>query len=341
MKTDGRVHSHENLEFIRKNAVIRILSGESVAKVMESFGMHRTSAYPWLRREKKLGVQALDSTKSLGPQKLLSDKQRNKVRSWICGKDPRQYGIDFGLWTRAIVKELILDRFGIDISISSVGVLLAALNITPQKPLQRAYQRDPVAITEWKTKVYPRIKKDSLKAGGSVFFLDEAGFTTDDTKGRTWSEKGKTPIVTVDGRRQRINVISAVSSNGAFWSKVYNGKLESDLFIDFLIDLLKRQKGPIFLILDSLPLHKSKAVLEFVETNSHMIQLHFLPTYAPELNPDELVWNYMKGRGTVKRPLRHKESLKHRVTSDLRAIKRNRKLVRSFFQAADVFYAAA
>jgi transposase len=341
MKTDGRVHSHENLEFIRKNAVTRILAGESVAKVMDSFGMHRTSAYPWVRRAKKSGIRALDSTKSLGPQKLLSDTQRNKVRSWICGKDPRQYGIDFGLWTRAIVKELILDRFGIEISISSVGVLLASLNITPQKPLQRAYQRDPVAITEWKTKVYPRIKKDCRKAGGSIFFLDEAGFTTDDTKGRTWSEKGKTPIVAVDGRRQRINVISAVSANGAFWSKVYHGKLESDLFIDFLVDLLRRQRGPIFLILDSLPLHKSKAVMEFIETNSHMIQLHFLPTYAPELNPDELVWNYMKGRGAVKRPLRHKESLKHRVTSDLRAIQRNRKLVRSFFQAADVLYAAA
>ena len=341
MKTDGRIHSHENLEFIRKNAVTRILAGESVATVMDSFGMHRTSAYPWLRREKKLGLQSLKSTKSLGPQRLLTDKQCSQVRSWICGKDPRQYGIDFGLWTRAIVKWLILDRFGIEISISSVGVLLANLNITPQKPLQRAYQRDPVAITEWKTKVYPSIKRACKRTGGSIFFLDEAGFSTDDTKGRTWSERGKTPIVTVDGRRQRINVISAVSANGSFWSKVYNGKLDSDLFINFLVDLLKRQKGPIYLILDSLPLHKSKAVMDFVETNSHVIQLHFLPTYAPELNPDELVWNYMKGRGTVKRPLRHKESLKHRVTSDLRAIQRNKKLVRSFFQAADVFYAAA
>lgn len=341
MKTDGRIHSHENLEFIRENAVSRILAGESVVQVMKSFGMHRTSAYPWLRREKKLGMKSLKSTKSIGPKRLLTDKQSTNVRSWICGKDPRQYGIDFGLWTRAIVKELILERFGIEISISSVGVLLASLNITPQKPLQRAYQRDPIAISEWKTKVYPRIKKASKKAGGAIFFLDEAGFSTDDTKGRTWSERGKTPIVKVDGRRQRINVISAVSANGSFWSKVYDGKLQSELFIDFLVDLLRRQKGPIFLILDSLPLHKSKSVLEFVKANSHMIQLHFLPTYAPELNPDELVWNYMKGRGTVKRPLRYKESLKHRVTSDLRAIQQNKKLVRSFFQAADVFYAAA
>lgn len=341
MKTDGRIHSHENLEFIRKNAVARILGGESVAVVMDSFGLHRTSAYPWLRRASKHGPDSLKSTKSKGPKKLLSDDQRIQVRRLVCGKDPRQYGIDFGLWTRAIVRELILDRFGIEISISSVGILLAELNITPQKPLQRAYQRNPKAITNWKSKVYPQIKKASKKAKGVIFFLDEAGFTTDDTKGKTWAEKGKTPIVTVDGRRQRVNAISAVSANGAFWSKVYDGKLSSDLFICFLVDLLKRQKGPIFLILDSLPAHKSKTVTEFVEANKHMLKLFFLPTYAPELNPDELVWHYMKGRGTVKRPLRFKESLKHRVTSDLRAIKKNQILVRSFFHAADVFYAAA
>lgn len=219
MKTDGRVHSHENLEFIRKNAVARIFGGESVAKVMDSFGLHRTSAYPWLRRAKKRGPDSLNSTKSNGPKKLLSDSQRIQVRRYICGKDPRQYGIDFGLWTRAIVRELILDRFGIEISISSVGVLLAELNITPQKPLQRAYQRDLKAIAEWKSKVYPGIKAACKKAKGVIFFIDEAGFTTDDTKGKTWAERGKTPIVTVDGRRQRVNAISAVSANGAFWSK--------------------------------------------------------------------------------------------------------------------------
>lgn len=341
MKQDGRIHSHENLEFIRKNAVSRILNGEKVADVMAGFGLHRTSAYPWLRKAAKHGMEALTSTKSAGPKPLLSPKQKIQVRRWICGKDPRQHGIDFGLWTRAIVRALILERFAIEISISSVGVLLAELQITPQKPLQRAYQRDPKAIEEWKATAYPAIKRACKRENGSIFFLDEAGFTTDDTKGKTWGAKGKTPVVTVDGRRQRVNAISAVSPNGAFWSKVYDGKLSSERFIDFLIDLLKRQKGPLYLILDSLPVHKSKSVMEFVEANKSLLKLFFLPTYAPDLNPDELVWHYMKGRGTVKRPLKFNESLKHRVTSDLKAISKDRILVRSFFQAECVLYAAA
>lgn len=338
---DGRTLSHETLEYIRINAVKRILNGESVAAVMKSYGMVRTAAYPWLRKAKKLGIEGLQSSKSLGPKPLLNEKQRKQVRAWICGKDPRQFAIDFGLWTRQIVQQLIKQKMNIDISISSVGVLLADLNITPQKPLQRAYQRDPKAIARWKEIEYPLIKRAAKQQKGQIFFLDEAGFSTDDTYGKTWGERGHTPVISVDGRRQRVNAISAVAPNGAFWHKVYDGKLNAEVFIEFLTDLLSRNKGFIHLILDSLPLHKSATVKQFAELNKDNFALHYLPTYAPELNPDELVWHYMKSRGTVKRPLANRESLKSRVVSDLKAIKKDKSLVRSFFLAKDVFYTAA
>jgi transposase len=341
MKKDGRKLSHENSEFIRMNAIERINNGESVREVMRSFGLSRTTAYPWLRKLKKFGMKSLQSSKSTGPKNRLSPMQMTTARTWICGKDPRQYGIDFGLWTRKIVQTLIKERFGIELSISSVGVLLSKLNITPQKPLQRAYQRDPVAISKWKTETYPKIKKMCKKANGIIFFMDEAGFNSDDTRGRTWGIRGETPVVKVDGRRQRVNAISAVSPNGAFWHQVYDGKLNSEMFINFIYDLIKRQSGHVFLIVDSLPAHKSKEVQEFLRLNKSSITLFFLPTYAPELNPDEFVWSYMKNNGTVKRPLRHAESLKSRVVSDLKCIKRKRSLVRSFFKASSVVYTAA
>lgn len=341
MKKDGRKLSHENSEFIRRNAVERILSGEPVTEVMRSFGLSRTTAYPWLRKYKKKGLASLASTKSAGPKRRLTIEQMVTVRSWICGKDPRQYGIDFGLWTRKIVQELIKEKFGIELSISSVGVLLSKLNITPQKPLQRAYQRDPDAIAKWKLETYPIIKKMCRKSNGIIFFLDEAGFNSDDTRGRSWGDRGHTPIVSVDGRRQHVNAISAVSPNGAFWHQVYDGKLNSEMFVKFMYDLIKRQPGHVFLIVDSLPAHKSKETQEFLALNKNSITLFYLPTYAPELNPDEFVWNYMKGRGTVKKPLHHGESLKARVVSELKAIKRKRNLVKSFFEAASVLYTAA
>jgi len=77
------------------------------------------------------------------------------VFRWINGKDPRQYGFDFGLWTRQVVGQLIEDKFGVTLSLASIGALLARLGLTPQKPLQRAYERDPEAIEAWKTAVYP------------------------------------------------------------------------------------------------------------------------------------------------------------------------------------------
>lgn len=341
MKKDGRCLSHENSEFIRINSIERIIAGEDVSKVMSDFGLSRTTAYLWLRKYRKGGISALRGTKSNGPKRILTDSQRIQVRSWICGKDPRQYGIDFGLWTRKIVQELILKKFHLKISISSVGILLGQLNITPQRPLQRAYQRDPEAIHKWKSETYPKIKKQCKSSKGIIFFLDEAGFNSDDTRGSSWGERGHTPVVKVDGRRQRVNAISAVSPNGSFWHKVYDGKLNSELFISFMYDLIKRQPGPVFLIVDSLPAHKSKKVAEFIKINKNSISLHFLPTYAPDLNPDEFVWNYMKGKGTVKIPLRHAESLKTRVISDFKAIQKNKSLVRSFFQASSVVYAAA
>lgn len=341
MKKDGRSLDHVTLEYIRKTALERIDAGESVSAVMQGFNMCRTTAYKWLDARDVGGPDALNASIHPGPPCKLTDAQKQQVRKWICGKDPRQFGIDFGLWTRNIVQTLIRERMKITISLATVGKILAELNITPQKPLQRAYQRDPIAVAHWKTTAYPSIKLQAKREKGTIFFLDEAGFSTDDSRGRTWGMKGQTPVIVTDGRRQRVNAISAVSPTGGFWSQVYDGKLSSALFVEFLTDFCRSQPGILHLIIDSLPAHKSKLVQEFLDKNKEHLRLHFLPTYAPDLNPDELVWHYMKSRGTTKRPLKFKESLKKRVISDLKSIKRNKALVKSLFLAKSVDYTAA
>src|SRR5664280_3161296 len=98
-------------------------------------------------------MEALVEKICQGPAPLLNEKQRQQVRRWIIGKDPRQHGFDFGLWTRRIVQSLIQERMGIELCLTSVGKLLASLDITPQKPLRRAYERDPVAVERWQKAV--------------------------------------------------------------------------------------------------------------------------------------------------------------------------------------------
>ena len=87
---------------------------------------------------------------------------------WINGRDPRQYGLDFGLWTRSLVAALIERKFAIRLGLTAVGELLAKLGLTPQKPLQRAYQRDPEAIDVWRHERYPAIARQAKASGGEV-----------------------------------------------------------------------------------------------------------------------------------------------------------------------------
>jgi transposase len=149
-KIDGRKLSHQALEHMRVLAVRRVIEdGERPREVIDSLGLCRTSIYPWLRRYRDQGLEALAEKISQGPEPKLSDKQRPQVRRWILGKDPRQHGFDFGLWTRRIVQTLILEKMGVEFCLTSVGKLLASLEITPQKPLRRAYERDPVAVERW------------------------------------------------------------------------------------------------------------------------------------------------------------------------------------------------
>lgn len=323
-------------------AVQRVHDGEKPAAVIASYGMHRTVIYKWMKADRENGADALAAKKPTGRPSKLTDKQKQQVKEWINGKNPRQYGFDFGLWTRRIVGELIKDRFGIELGVSAVGSLLCELGITPQKPLQRAYQRDPVAVAQWKEHSYPALRKRAKEAGGDIFFLDEAGIRSDAPLGRTWAPRGERPVVYKSGDRQSVNAISAVNHRGGFWYETYAGMLTADRFIEFLRKFVKAQRGKrVFIVLDRLSVHRAKAVMQYVESLKGKLELHYLPGYAPETNPDELVWSHMRQNGISKMPLRTNESLSDRVNSDLRSIKKNRALVRSFFQAPDTKYAAA
>ena len=170
---------------MRVLAVRRVVEdGEQPSAVMDSLGLCRTSIYPWLRRYRDQGLEALAEKISQGPEPKLSEKQRQQVRRWILGKDPRQHGFDFGLWTRRIVQTMLLEKMGVDFCLTSVGKLLASLNITPQKPLRRAYERDPEAVSLWQEETYPKLKQRAKKLGAQIFFLDEAGFQSDPPLGR-------------------------------------------------------------------------------------------------------------------------------------------------------------
>ncbi len=257
---------------------------------------------------------------------------------WINGRDPRQYGLDFGLWTRSVVADLIERKFNIRLGVTAVGALLAKLGLTPQKPLQRAYQRDPEAIEAWRLERFPAIARQAKASGGEVYFWDESGFRADTVHGKTWGKKGETPVVERPGQRQSISAASAVNARGAFWYCTYHGGLTAELFVTLLRRMMRRRSKPVHLVVDGLPAHKTALVKSYVASTNGMLTLHFLPGYAPELNPDELVWSHMKRTGVARAPLRRGEKLKEKIEAQLGAIKRMPRLIRSFFKAPSVSY---
>ena len=321
-------------------AVERVREGERPRDVIASFGFHRCVIYRWLRAAgtSAKDLSALNARVATGRHRKLTEVQERQVFRWINGKNPMQYGFDFGLWTRQIVRSLVLQKFDTKLSLASIGTMLARLGLTPQKPLQRAYQRDPEAIERWQRETYPAIARKAKADKAEVLFWDESGFRANTVHGKTWGVKGQTPVVSVPGQRQSISAASAVSSKGAFWFETYTGALNGELFVALLRRLMHRRKKPVHLIVDGLPAHKHTAVKEYVAATEGRLTLHFLPGYAPDLNPDELVWSHAKTTGKARAPLRKGETMHGRVNEQLQVIAKNPRLVRSFFRHPSVAY---
>ena len=98
MKRDGRTLDRATLETIRLMAIERVREGEARAEVMASLGFNRTTIYKWLKAalQPGVGIKALRSTKATGRPRTLTAAQERQVFRWVNGRDPRQYGLDFG-----------------------------------------------------------------------------------------------------------------------------------------------------------------------------------------------------------------------------------------------------
>jgi transposase len=218
-----------------------------------------------------------------------------------------------GLWTRQVVALLIERKFAVKLGITAVGEMLARMGLMPQKPLQRAYQRDPKVIERWKRETWPAIAAKAELDGGDIYFWDESGLRADTVHGKTWARRGHPPVVERPGQRQSISAASAVTAKGGFWFATYPGGLNADRFIELLKKLMKRRRKPLHLVVDGLPAYKTASMRKYVASTQGKLSLHELPGYAPDLNPDELVWSHVKRTGVARNPLRAGKKLEIRI----------------------------
>jgi len=320
-------------------AVRRVQDGENPEVVIKALGFHRACIYDWLARYRSGGWEALRSRKSGGRKPRLNGKQIQWIYKTITMGDPRQFKFPYALWTRGIIAKVIREKFGITLSLPSVGRLLAQLGLTCQRPLFRAYQQNPALVEKWLQDEYPKIKALAKKDGAEIYFGDEAGIRSDHHGGSTWAPRGETPVITTTGERFGFNILSAVSARGLLRFMVTPGRVASQQFCQFLDRLMYRAKKPIFLVVDGHPMHRSKQVAKHVESYGRKLQLFILPPYSPELNPDEYVWNDLKSQ-LGRTESRSREELKANIQGYLEVLQSQPQKIQSFFQAEKTRYAA-
>lgn len=326
------------LQDIREFAMAALQTGMHPDDVAELYDVGRSTVYNWKKEFLEKGPAAFIVKRASGPKPKLTDQQFEQVRKLVVGKDPRQLQFEFAMWTRRMVQDLIKREFDVDYTLQAIGQILHRLGLSPQRPLVRAYQQNPELVHKWKVEEYPEIRKKAKDAGGSIFFCDEATIRSDYHSGTTWAPVGQTPIIRGTGERKSVNMISAISPKGQMHFSFLAGNLNSALFIDYLKSLMHDVPGPIFLIVDGYPSHKSKQTLDFVKSTEGRLNIFFLPPYSPELNPDEWVWKSIKNDRVGRMASRSETEMRNGISKAVENLKSKVNLVKSFFLDPDLSY---
>lgn len=340
---DFRTQPTEAQYAMRKAAVKMVYSGKSQTYVAEFFGVTRKSIYTWLKEYTQKGVKGLKSNtrgRRHGQKRTLETSQVVQIRRIITDKCPEQMKLPFALWTRKAVQELIERQFGLYMPIRTVGEYLKRWGFTPQKPVRRAYQQQPQAVKKWLDEEYPKIQRRAKKEHATIYWGDETGLSSEDTRGRGYSLRGHTPVRYSTGSRFSTSMISAIANQGQMRFMIYKGGLNTDLFLKFLKRLTKGARRKLFVIVDNLRVHHAKRVQQWLAAHKAYIELFFLPAYSPERNPDEyLNQNVKTVMGNKRAPRSHGE-LSQNLRSHMKSLQKRKSKVSNFFQHNLVKYAA-
>lgn len=339
MNTDARRLNHKTLTELRKRAVASVQEGQHPQAVAHAMGVNLRTVFRWLALYRSGGWGKLDARKRGGRPPKLDAQALKWIYDTVLGMSPLQLKFPFALWTAAMVGQVIAKRFGVRLSHSSVCRLLTQMGMSAQRPLWRAYQQDPEAVRRWKQEDYPKLRRRAQRLGAQIFFGDEAGVRSDYHSGTTWGRRGHTPIVSSTGARFGVNMISAISAQGQLRFMLTEGRVTASVFVDFLKRLMVNAPGPVFLVVDGHPVHRSKTVKRFVEDQNGRLELHHLPAYSPELNPDELVWNNLKTHALGRKVVTSRQELRSMVLSHLHRMQKLPVLIMSFFRAPTTRYA--
>ena len=338
-KIDARKLSPEVLEEKRRQAHRLRARGLTRAEIGEIVGVHADTVGRWL----KLDIRHLKVNRGgrkKGDARLLSTQEEKHIRTKIIDKMPDQLKLEYALWTRKAVQELIARETGVHLAIRSVGEYLKRWGMTPQKPQKRAYEQSAPAVQRWLKQDYPQIKMQAKQENAEIYWGDETGLRNDSQHERGYALKGQTPVIRLNVNRVWLNMISAINNQGKVRFRFFEGSMNADILIDFFMRLLRYAKRKIYMILDNLPVHHCKPVKQWLAEHKHMIEVFYLPSYSPELNPDEYLNCDLKAGVHSGKPARDKSQLKNKAKQHMKMLQAKPARVKKYFEHEKIRYAA-
>jgi transposase len=342
-KIDARKLSTDAQQQLRYQVIRLRKQGRKHSEISAITGVSRSTCSTWWTRYQNEGRKALKIKKRgrpTGSCRRLKKEQEKEIQRAIRDKCPDQLKLPFALWTRIAVQQLIRELYGFEMPTRTIGDYLKRWNYTPQKPLKRAYEQNPKAVKKWLEEEYPAIKQKAKKEDAEIHWGDETGLCNDSYHGRSYAPRGKTPVIRLSAKCKRVNLISSITNQGKVRFMIYKNRMNADTFIKFMERLIKDADRKIFLILDNLKVHHSHKARDWLLEHADQIEVFFLPSYSPELNPDEYLNCDLKAGVHSGPPARTQGQLKAKALSHLRKLQKLPKRVLKYFKHPKIAYAA-
>jgi transposase len=343
LKTNAKRLSPNEQYQIRKGIIRLMKAGKKPAQIVEILDVSLRHVYNTQTAYENGGIVGIKPKKRgrrTGAKRTLRPEQEKEIQKIIVDKTPEQLLFKECMWTRANIRSLILRVYKIDMPLSTLGYYLERWGFSVQRPTKRAYKQDEAQVKDWVESEFPGISERAKAENAEIFFGDETGLQNQATLLRGYAPIGQTPVVKTEAKHIRINMLSAISNRGKLRFVLYKDNMNAGKLIDFLRRLAHDGKKKVFLILDNLRVHHAKKVTAWLEKHKAEIEVFYLPPYAPEYNPDELLNSDLK-RGIGKRPSpRSDEELKHNVRSHLKSVQLKPDKIRGFFGSKTTAYAA-
>ena len=339
---DGRKLSSDAQQERRKTIVRMRKCGHTLQQIQDAVGLSKTAVCKALNMYAEGGWSALRGKKRgrrKGENRSLTPKQEKTIRRKIVDRRPEQLKLDFALWTREAVRQLILQECAVEMPIRTVGEYLKRWGFTPQRPARFAYERREAEVTEWLEERFPSIRSRAKQEGAEIYWGGETGMRASDVRGRGYAPRGETPVVNATAKYENLSMVSAINNRGRVHWMIVDGAVNAARFIEFLDALVRDAHRKVFLVLDNLKVHHSRLVKEWLGNHTTEIELFFLPAYSPDLNPDEHLNADVKQGVGSRAPVRTKNRLHTAITNHMSMLESMPERICKYFNDPAISYA--